>query len=237
MKTIVVTGTDTGVGKTWVSCLLVRSMLAAGIRAGVYKPVCSGAETGDDGLMCWSDVERLCEALLTGGSSDHGIDSLRERICPQRFIAPVAPSVAARMQGQSVDDALLAEGALAWQSFADILIVEGAGGIFCPLSDTTTVMELSMRLHADVIVVAGNRLGVINHTRLTVDALQIRGLNVRGVVLNDLDADHVRSDVSRDSNASQLRHWIPSVPLFTCRWNSDIIRPHHSGTHPASLWT
>lgn len=216
MKTILVTGTDTGVGKTWISSLLVRQFRSHGFSVGAYKPVCSGAEHDESGSSIWSDVEALRSACGDSPSID--------LVCPQRFQAAVAPNVAARLEGRDVDDALLLNGVEAWRSQAEWLVVEGAGGIFCPLSNQSTVMDLAVRLQAPVVVVAANRLGVISHTRLTVEAIQSRGLSVAAVALNDVTpASSKTEDPSLPGNAEQLLHWLPDVSLLHCQWRATAL--------------
>lgn len=217
MKTILVTGTDTGVGKTWITCMLIRLLNEAGQRTGGYKPVCSGSEINSHGEPEWADISAIQNACLVAG---HAIASTSQIICPQRFHAPVAPNLAAKLEGLRVDDQLLIDGIQAWGRGMDRIVVEGAGGLFCPLSDTTTVLDMALRLQPAVILVAANRLGVINHTRLTLNVLAQHHLNVAAVVLNDVrSASETGSDASCHSNASQLLHWIPDVPLFRCGWN------------------
>lgn len=214
MKTLLITGTDTGVGKTWVTSLLIRQFRQRGIRTGGYKPACSGAETNSAGGNFWSDVEALRSAC--GNQPDEDL------VCPQRFLAAVAPNVAAKLEKRFVDDQLLIRGAERWTSIVDWLLIEGAGGVFCPLSDHTTVMDLATALSTPVIVVAANRLGVINHTRLSVEALTSRGLQVRAIVLNEIAQNTADgSDESIPSNADQLRHWLPNTPIFHCAWRAD----------------
>jgi dethiobiotin synthetase len=216
MKTLLVTGTDTGVGKTWVTSLLVRSFRQQAIRTGAYKPVCSGAELSSTGEVLWADIEALRSAC--------GTDPEIDLVCPQRFHAAVAPNIAARMENRQVDSRLLMDGAARWESRVDQLIIEGAGGIFCPLSDELTVMDVAVELNTPTIVVAANRLGVINHTRLTVEALQTHGVNVVAVVLNEISSVvPENADPSIPTNAAQIRHWLPKVPLFHCPWRGTEI--------------
>jgi len=223
MNTLLVTGTDTGVGKTWITSLLVRQLQLHGRRVGAYKPVCSGAEVDDQGNTVWSDVEALRTACAGLPPIDH--------VCPQRFQAAVAPNVAAALEGRTVDDEKLFHGTDVWRSMVDWLVVEGAGGIFCPLSDRSTVMELALHLQGPIIVVAANRLGVISHTRMTVEILKARGLEVTAIVLNEIAASKgLAIDPSIMTNALQLQHWIPEVPLFHCDFQaaklSAIRSPH-----------
>ncbi|MEZ6130235.1 MAG: dethiobiotin synthase [Planctomycetaceae bacterium] len=217
MKTLMVTGTDTNVGKTWVTCVLLRQLRQQGVSVGAYKPVCSGAVRGDDGVFHWDDIDQLSTAI--GGQ--HPVDV----ICPQRFLSAVAPNFAAVLDGRRVDDALLSVGLQNWDGLADFVIVEGAGGLMCPLSDSTTVADLAVRLGSPVLIVAANRLGVINHTLLTVDGAIRRGLRVAGVVLNDCQPVCGTDDASTDSNAQQLAHWLNNIPLYRCAWGKTHIEP------------
>lgn len=208
-----ITGTDTGVGKTWITCTLLGLLQSRQIKTGVYKPACSGAEFLPDGTPMWADLE----ALRQNCSLNPALDL----VCPQRFLAPVAPNVAARLQQQLVDDEQLSAGARVWAGLCDMLVIEGAGGLFCPLSDQSTVLDLAKQLQATMVVVAGNRLGVISHTRMTVELLQRAGLTVAGIVLNEIAApDEAAADVSIPRNAQQLQHWIPTIPLLHCAWQS-----------------
>ena len=228
MKTLLVTGTDTGVGKTWVTSLLVRWFRRQGISVGAYKPVCSGAEITSRGEVVWADIEALRAAC--------GFDPEIDLVCPQRFHAAVAPNIAARMEDRLVDSRLLINGAARWTAHVDQLIIEGAGGIFCPLSDELTVMDVAVELRTPTIVVSANRLGVINHTRLTVEALQTRGLPVLAIVLNEIAPDsQENSDPSGSTNAAQIRHWLPGTPLFHCSWRATEITSISDGVSLADL--
>jgi dethiobiotin synthetase len=216
MKTLLVTGTDTNVGKTWVTSLLVREFRRCGINTGAYKPVCSGAEKNSEGDVVWADIEALRAACGTEPEIDF--------VCPQRFHAAVAPNIAARMENRCVESQLLIDGVARWSSHVDQLVIEGAGGIFCPLSDELTVMDVAVQLNTPAIVVAANRLGVINHTRLTVEALRTHGVNVVAVVLNEMSsAVQESADPSLPTNAAQIRHWLPKIPLFHCPWRGTEI--------------
>ena len=167
-----VVGTDTGVGKTTVAACIVRALRERQVTVGAYKPVVSGAEPGP----VWRDVEILsaaCDDLFPG-----------ERICPQRFQAPLAPPVAARLEGSQVNAALLREGAVWWQGRVDALIIEGAGGLLTPLTDSETVADLACDLGYPLLVVARAGLGTLNHTLLTLEAARHRNLSVAGIVLN-----------------------------------------------------
>ena len=209
MQTLFVTGTDTSVGKSWVASLILRQLRNDDVRVGAYKPVCSGAEIGADGTRVWSDLTVLADAIDWAGDLD--------AVCPQRFTDAVAPNVSAGLEGREVDDELLRTGIQRWEQTADYVVIEGAGGLLCPLSDHTTGAELAADLHAPLVIVAANRLGVINHTLLTVEVARSRGLTTAAVVLNCCELPGDVSDPSIDTNQNQLQHWLPDVPILECR--------------------
>ena len=171
-----VTGTDTAVGKTYVTAMIARESAARGIRVGAYKPACSGSIDTDGGPV-WEDVEMLRQAI--------GTDVERRRICPQCLRAPLAPPIAARLEHRTVDSQRLREGARWWEGRVDLLLVEGAGGLLCPLTEREPVADLAADLGFPLLVVARLGLGTINHTLLTIEAARSRGLAVAGIVMNE----------------------------------------------------
>jgi dethiobiotin synthetase len=189
-----ITGTDTGVGKTYVAAAIVSLLRHQGVRVGAYKPAVSGSEQGEQGPI-WRDVELLSSAL--GGTFP------REAICPQRFRAPLAPPVAARCEGREVDAALLRAGADWWRERVDLLMVEGAGGLLSPLTDSESVADLARDLGFPLLIIARLGLGTINHTLLTVEAAQRRGLPVAGIIMNQA-ANPEATDESTASNRDEL---------------------------------
>jgi dethiobiotin synthetase len=195
MRGLFITGTDTGVGKTHVSCAIVRDLRSAGHRVGAYKPVCSGVRFDANGRPVWDDVEELRRAL-GGEFSD-------DQISPQRFAAPLAPPIAARQEGRSVDLAELQRGFDDWRSRCDLLIVEAAGGLLCPLSENETMADLAARFQLPLLIVARCGLGTINHTLLTIEVARARGLRVVGVLMNE--ATPLRDDdISLNTNATEI---------------------------------
>lgn len=211
-----VIGTDTNVGKTWVTALIARELADDGVEVGVHKPVCSGVETGPDGERFWPDVAILSEAI--GGRYP------AERICPQRFEAPLAPPVAAQLEGTAVDGDRLRSAARWWQGRVDLLLIEGVGGLLCPLTETDTVSDLADDFGYPLLIVARLGLGTINHTLLTVETARSRGLAVAGIILNDLDGR--TDDISRETNPTELaaRCNIPILAVVTHRQRSPIER-------------
>jgi dethiobiotin synthetase len=172
---IFITGTDTGVGKTFFACSLAALLRDLGYRVGIMKP----AETGcseRDGKLIPADALRLIEAS--------GCAEPLEKICPYRLPEPLAPSIAAERAGVKIDiDHLLAV-YHELGSKHDVTIVEGAGGLMVPLLASYTYADLARVLKLPLIVVAANKLGAINHLLLTLDHASCKELMVLGYVLN-----------------------------------------------------
>ena len=196
MRGLFVTGTDTDVGKTYVAAMVVRALRAAGRSVGVYKPAASGCRREGDRLIS-DDALTLWSAAGEPGELD--------RVCPQCFAAPVAPHLAARMEGKQIDAALLRSGIEYWKERSEIVVVEGAGGLMSPLGDCEYVGDLAADLGFPLLVVSRNVLGTINATLQTLIAATAfgEGLVLAGVVLNNpapLPAD----DLSIASNRQEL---------------------------------
>ncbi len=176
---VLITGTDTGVGKTFVACGLAALLRDFGYRVGVMKP----AETGcaeRDGELFPDDAVRLKEAS--------GCDVPLEKICPYQLREPLAPSIAAERAGVTIDIDRLMDVYHEISSGHDITLVEGAGGLMVPLLPSYTYADLAKVLKLPLIVVAANRLGAINHLLLTLEHASCKGLPVLGYVLNQLDS-------------------------------------------------
>jgi dethiobiotin synthetase len=173
-RRVFITGTDTGVGKTHVARWLIRQLQESGLLVGAYKPVCSGAIPGASGPV-WEDVDQLSAGI--------GDTFPSAQVGPQRFLAPLAPPVAAALESREVDERLLLEGADWWNERVDVLLIEGAGGWLSPVSRNWTNADLASQLNADVILVAANRLGVVNHALLSIDHIR-RTNRLLGVLLN-----------------------------------------------------
>jgi dethiobiotin synthetase len=162
---------------------------------GVYKPAASGCRL-DGGTLVSQDAESLWHAAGCPGELD--------RVCPQRFAAPLAPHLAARAEGRQLDTDLLRRGLDYWRQRSDVILVEGSGGLMCPVSDDEYMADLAADFGYPLLVVARNALGTINHTlqTLIVSAAFGDGLNVAGIVLN-----HTASpgdDPSRPTNRQEL---------------------------------
>jgi len=207
-----IAGTDTGVGKTRVAATIARTLIASGVRVGVYKPAASGCERRR-GVLVSEDAVELWEAA--------GKPLTLEQVCPQRFVAPLAPHLAARAEGSEIDARLLRSGLAVWQRNADIVLIEGAGGLMSPLGDDEYVGDLALEFGYGVVIVAPNKLGVINQTLQTlVTAAVFRGgLDVVGIVLNHVQSN-ARTDPSIKSNRAELEHRAEAPVLAELGYNT-----------------
>ena len=161
-----ITGTDTGVGKTYVAALIARQLAAEGRAVGVYKPAASGCRR-QGGALVSDDALALWEAAGRPDDLQH--------VCPQLFEAPLAPHLAAWAEGRELDADLLRRGIDYWRRRSEIILVEGAGGLMSPLGDDEYVADLAAELGFPLVVVSPNVLGTINQTMQTLIAASTFG--------------------------------------------------------------
>jgi dethiobiotin synthetase len=172
---IFITGTDTGVGKTFVAAGIASALHGRGLNVGVMKP----AETGCT-MRRGALVPRDARTLMQAARVDDDLDLVN----PYRFPAPLAPSVAAAREGLSIDLRRIAAMYRKLERKHAFMIVEGAGGILVPITERRSFLDLAAFLGLPVLIVARPSLGTINHTLLTVMALRQRKLPIAGIVIN-----------------------------------------------------
>jgi len=187
LSMLFVTGTDTGVGKTFVSCALAAALRVRGLRVGVMKPVETGVVREPEDAL----------ALRAAAGDPAPLDD----VCPYRLRAPLAPAVAARLEGATLDVDRLAALIGRRTREADVLLVEGAGGLLVPVVGRLTWAELAARLALPVLIVAANRLGTVNHCALTARVAAANGLRATGFVLSQPAPD---TDESAATNADTI---------------------------------
>lgn len=209
-----IVGTDTEVGKTYVTSMIASQLHAEGYRVGVYKPVASDCYDDGDEVIS-EDAVTLWQAA--------GQPRTWQEVCPQRYRAPVAPHLAAEMEGKKLDEELLRSGLNAWCD-SDIVLVEGVGGLMTPISDTEYVADLAADFGFPLIVVASNMLGVINQTlqTLVTAAAFDDGLDVAGLILNRVQ--YLDSDRSISTNCDQIRSRTPVPILADVGYQADEFR-------------
>ena len=209
MRGLFVTGTDTGVGKTFVTAGLARLLSDRGLRVGVMKPVETGCDRCGDDLLPADAVQ-----LLTAAGGHQDLSS----VCPYRFEAPLAPDMAARQAGRSIDPIVILDRFRTVAASHDIVLVEGAGGLLVPIWERYTMADLAGDVGLPLLVVTASRLGAVSHTLLTLEHARFRGLPVAAYVLNQLtdavdDAMSTNADLlarSTDVPCAGVIEWSPS---------------------------
>lgn len=178
-----VTGTDTEVGKTVIARLIVRSLVATGVRVAVMKPVAAGSVMTAAGARNEDAV---------GLIADSNVEMPYEIVNPYCLEEPVSPHLAARAAGLTVELPRIGERFRVLAAAADYVIVEGAGGWFAPLNETEFVADVAAALNLPVLLVVGLRLGCLNHALLTAAAIRQRGLLLAGWIGNHIDPGFAR---------------------------------------------
>jgi len=199
-KGIFVVGTDTGVGKTVVAAGLAMALRAHGIRTGVMKPIATGCRSVGNSLVS-DDAVFLMEA------AENQYAVLTN---PVRFREPLAPSVAAEIEGRSIN---MQQVFFAYRELTrnyEFVIVEGIGGLLVPLTGHYSMAHLIRDLHLSVLIVGRIGLGTLNHTLLTVEALKARGIVIDGIILNGLDPH--RSSLAELTNPKAIET-LTGVPI------------------------
>ncbi|MEZ5459050.1 MAG: dethiobiotin synthase [Steroidobacteraceae bacterium] len=192
---VFVTGTDTEIGKTWVSVGLVEAMAATGQRVGVMKPVAAGATATVAG---WRNDDAL--TLQRAAQSAHPY----EWINPYCLRQPVSPHIAAKIDGVTIDLEHLYARFRDIAADSDWLLVEGAGGWLAPLTDALSMSDLAVRLGLPVLLVVGMRLGCLNHAQLTWQAMAASGAPRAGWIANVVAADVAELDAQIDTLSRRL---------------------------------
>ena len=200
-KRYFIAGTDTDAGKTMVACALLAKARGQGLTTAAVKPVAAGCIDTKDGLRN-DDAEQLLAQCT--------LPLYYEQVNPVAFMEPIAPHIAAQHQGQRMQVGRLAgftSGVL--MQGANLTLVEGAGGWRVPVNERETLADLAIALSIPVVLVVGMRLGCINHTLLTVEAITRDGLELAGWVANCIDPQMDELD----ANVTTLQHRIQAPML------------------------
>lgn len=207
------TGTDTGCGKTAVAAAICRAARDAGVGVSVLKPIETGCEEREGEL-------RPADALELAAAA--GDDAPVERLCPYRLRLAAAPEVAAADEGVAIDLARIEAACRQAAARAELLVVEGAGGLLVPIVPQVDMAALALRLDLPVLVVARASLGTINHTLLTLEAAAARGLRVVGVAIS-----HTEPELSPATrrNLGWLRAHLPVPEIGELPHGADRLVP------------
>lgn len=195
MSGLFITGTDTEIGKTYVSSLLIKILADEGLKVTGMKPVASGAKK-INGVLQNEDALSLMQSS--------NIEVEYKNINPFVFEPAISPHLAAEDAGIEIDFAEIKNNFDHLKGISDIVVVEGVGGWYAPLTRHTTVADLAETLNLPVILVVGLRLGCLNHALLTAQAIRQSGLSVAGWIANHVDEDFS----SAEENIKTLKHFL-----------------------------
>lgn len=195
-----VSGTDTGVGKTYASLALMAHARMAGLSVVGLKPVASGCLPGPRGPAS----EDACKLMAQAS-----IRLPYQTVNPWAFEAPIAPHLAASALGTRIEIAVVKESLARARSVADLVVVEGIGGWLVPLTETTTVADMVCELRLPVVLVIGMRLGCLSHALLTTESIAAHGVDLLGWIANELDP----AMLALDQNVDALRQRIHAPML------------------------
>ncbi len=191
-----ITGTDTGVGKTFVTCAMLHNLHEQNIAAIGMKPIAAGAYMTPDGLRN-EDIEALRHAS--------GISLESEDLNCYLFAEGIAPHIAAANEAIEIDLDVIRQRFDRLAEIADMVLVEGVGGFIVPLGDTIDSADLAADLDLPVILVVGMRLGCLSHALLTQEAILARGLTLAGWFANQIDPNMAELDANVESLEERIR--------------------------------
>jgi dethiobiotin synthetase len=212
MKSVFITGTDTGVGKTRFSCALMRQLISQGQRVVGMKPVASGGHYLSNKLVNEDAQELMATA---------NVAVPYEWINPYCFEAAIAPHIAAQGAGVTISPSVILSAYQHLLEVADVVIVEGVGGWAVPINATQTMADIAAMLHLPVIMVVGLRLGCLNHAILTAQSIHASGLQSLSWVANTLDPTMLALQNNIDTLKTKL-----DAPLLG-------VMPYHNAITPA----
>ncbi len=209
MKTLFITATGTGTGKTYVTAGLGRALMETGVSVRALKPVITGFDP--------AALDDTDTAVLIRSLGEKPTEEAIEACSPWRFAEPLSPDMAAAREGRAIDfNTLLRFSADAQKGPEDFLLIEGIGGAMVPLDETHTVLDWMAELGAAALVVAGSYLGTLSHTLTTVAAMQGRDINIAGVVVDESE----ESPVPLSETAETLARFLPGLGIATVPRNA-----------------
>ena len=233
MKGVFITGTDTGVGKTVVSAVIIRALIREGTRVGAMKPLETGCKRTKSRIQNPESRMGNSELIPADGmflKEMAGMDDPLDLVTPVRFEQPLAPMVAADIEKKAVDLEAVRDAYKTLSEKYDFMVVEGIGGLLVPITRYTSpvthrlspffVADLIKDLDLPVIIVACLKLGTINHTLLTVNQALREGLKVSGVILSQAALSD--NTIAAKTNPDALRELCP-VPILGTVPRLDIV--------------
>jgi len=204
---VFVTGTDTEVGKTFVSALLLKILLEQGVRATYFKPVATGCTLKGTTLVA-EDLEVVREIS--------GAALIAPLHCPLKFLKPLAPLAASRLEGKALEVSTMRSAFEELREGSSFIVAEGVGGLLVPLTENYTLLDFVEETRLPALVVARPGLGTINHTLLTLGALKAREIPVLGFVTNGHKKKEDEAAATSPGIIEEFSHvpFLGHIPLY-----------------------
>lgn len=211
MMKVFITGTGTGVGKTYVTSNLIKILRGAGKSVVGLKPVISG--------YCEDAIEQSDTACILTAM---GLSVQRQnvqRVSPWRFQEPISPDMAAEREEREIDFQELVNWTLGTRNETDFKLVEGVGGIMVPLSRASTVLDWILALDYPVLLVGGSYLGSLSHTLSSIDVLRSRGVEVLAVIISESQ----EQPVAMIETVKTLKNFVVDIPVLSLPRGNDLV--------------
>jgi dethiobiotin synthetase len=189
LNSLFITGTDTGVGKTIVTAMLAKFLRKKSVNAVTQKWIQTGCSDFSDDIQKHLDI---------AGLTRNDIKDCLPQIAPYIFQLPASPHLAAELQNASIDPGFIKSRFRSLTRNFDTVLVEGVGGLLVPFDRSNLIVDIAKELSMPALIVAANKLGAINHTLLTIEALKARNMQVLGIVFNSISDDE-NNVISRDN--------------------------------------
>ena len=210
MRAIFVTGTDTGVGKTVITGLLARFLLKRGYNTITQKWIQTGNKNFPEDINTHLKLMQMRKK---------NIEQYLPYISPYVFKFPSSPHLAAKLKKKRIDATKIKESFKFLKKKFNSVIVEGSGGSLVPFNEKKLIIDITKDLNVPVLIVAGNKLGAINHTLLTIGAMRARKLKIAGIIFNNLNKN-VNKTILKD-NPRIVKNLTGIKILGTLPWSNN----------------
>ena len=237
MSVLFISGIDTDIGKTYATGLLAKALMHQGVNVITQKLVQTGVSVNSDsGEMNIADDIVTHRQLMGIPLQPCDIDS---STCPYRYEKPASPHLATRLSGEVLDPELITSATKRLQAEYDLVLLEGAGGLLVPITEQLLILDYIAAQGYPIILVTSGRLGSINHTLLSLEAIKARGLSVHSIIYNHIHDDAAQTDEEISTSTIEFlqsylksnypkTHWLQLPDLKNAIFATDnLLKDHH----------
>lgn len=226
MSVLFISGIDTDIGKTYATGLLARALINKGINVITQKLVQTGVASDNNGKMSIADDIIIHRKLMNIPLQPCDID---HTTCPYRYKKPASPHLSAALAGDTLDVNVITNATKALQTDFDVVLLEGAGGLLVPMTTRLLTLDYIAEQGYPVILVTSGRLGSINHTLLSLEAIKSRGLKIHSVIYNPIHDDAANTDKQIANSTMDFLQGYLATHYPKAQWLSlPIYDEHHT---------